>query len=78
MNERNPDYIQFGDVARQRLGMQCQYPHDYLDASKHPDLAEGVRWIGSHGDYHSIKIHKDDVEIFVARVLAWRKARGII
>lgn len=74
----DPDYIRFGDVARNMIGMQCQYASDYLDSIKHPALAAGVRWRGNLGDYHFLTIHKDDVAAFVDRVQTWRKARGII
>lgn len=71
-------YISFGDVARNQIGQQCQYASDYLDVKKHPDLAKDVRWTGDLADYHFLKIHEDDVAGFVARVQAWRKARGCI
>lgn len=69
------DYVPFGDVARQRLGMQCQYARHYLID---PELSQGIRWQGNIEDYHGLTIHKDDVETFVERALAWRRARGII
>lgn len=69
------EFVDFGDVARQRLGMQCQYARDYLTE---PEISEGIRWQGDIEDYHGLTIHKDDVETFVARAVEWRRARGII
>lgn len=69
------DFLKFGDVSRKLLGMQCQYGCHYLTDTI---LAKDIRWTGDISNYHGIKIHKDDVETFVARVLAWRKAQGII
>ena len=71
----DPDYVQFGDVARDRLGMQCQYARHYLLM---PDINQGIRWQGKIEEYHHLTIHLDDVETFVQRALAWRRAKGII
>ena len=70
MTSRSPDpdpadYVPFGDVARRRLGMQCQYAVRYLDPTRYPDLAATIRWQGAIADYHDVMIHRDDVEIFV-------------
>lgn len=71
----NPDYVDFGDVARKQIGQQCQYARHYL---KNPEINEGIRWEGKFEDYHSLTIHKDDVEKFVTRSLTWLRAQGII
>lgn len=63
----NNDYVEFGDVARNNLNMQCQYASRYLEDSK-------VRYIGDVDDYHNLMIHKEDVEGFVRFV---KKERGI-
>lgn len=69
------DYVKFGDIAR-NLGMQAQYGVRYLDGlDEHPYLGESIRIRGSTRDYHSLEIHKDDVELFVNRYkeyIAWR------
>lgn len=77
------DFVNFGDMARQRLEMQCQYACRYTGAVKgdgtidpdywkgidgSPCLGEGLRFRGSTKDYHFMEIHKDDVEEFVRRV----------
>ena len=74
------DYVEFGDVARGQLGQQCQYASRYLDGKcGGPNLGEGIRFVWlSPGDYHSIIIHKDDVEKFVQRVIQYRKDLGLI
>ncbi len=69
------EYVSFGDVARKQLGMQCQYARKYL---LDPEIANGIRWTGEVNDYHGLMIHTDDVETFVTRAIAWRKAHGII
>ena len=71
-------YTGFGDVARYRIGMQAQYCRHYLDATQHPEIAEGIRWKGDPTMYHSLEIHVDDVETFVERVVSYRKVTGQI
>lgn len=67
------DYIHFGDVARDRCGMQCQYCRHYL-AGEHgsPDLGSDLRWFGDTSDYHKLQIHKEDADTFVRRVYRHR------
>lgn len=84
------DYVEFGEVARGRLGMQCQYSSRYLTGiGRSPRLAEDLRWHGgeidtlwrqldSSGDYHRLRLHRDDVDEFVDRVIAHRRAVGAI
>lgn len=68
-----PDYVDFGDVARDRCSMQCQYASRYLSgAYGSADLGSDLRWYGEVSDYHRLRIHKDDVEKFVERVLKHR------
>lgn len=63
------NYIEFGDVARGRCRMQCQYASRYLDGGcGSPDLGSDLRWYGSTSDYHFIMIHKDDADTFVGRM----------
>jgi hypothetical protein len=83
-------YVDFGDVARGRLGMQCQYASRYLTGvGATPALAQDLRWHGGDpaalwrtlspdGNYHALRIHADDVEEFVARADRWRRDRGIV
>ncbi len=64
------DYVNFGDVARGRLHQQCQYASRYINGEieGYPNLGEGLRFKGNPlTDYHSVLIHKDDVEEFIAR-----------
>lgn len=65
MTTEYPDYVNFGGICRNGVGMQCQYGSRYLCES---DIGEGLRYIGSCSDYHSILIHKDDAPIFVERM----------
>lgn len=75
------DLVDFGDVARQRVGMQCQYasryvsgecPKDYQDeypdVASDPQFGDELRVEGDAGNYHGIRIHADDVDEFVARM----------
>jgi len=68
------DYVSFGDIARIRLGQQCQYASRYIDGEieGYPNLGEGLRFtgfdhLGRINNYHAMEIHKDDVEEFVRR-----------
>ena len=65
------EYVSVGDVCRGRLGMQCQYGSRYLDKRfeehQYTFLGDGLRVLGNCNDYHSMRIHKDDVETFVER-----------
>lgn len=85
---RDEDYVDFGDVARSRLGMQCQYASryvgglcDYQNLTSDPAAGRTLRFkersrpVSSADDYHSLRIHRDDVEEFVARVERVRKRR---
>lgn len=67
----NKDFVPFGDVARNRIGMQCQYASRYLNPKEYPDISHDTRWKGDIANYHEIYIHKDDVESFVSRVLKY-------
>ena len=70
-------FVDFGDVARLLLNMQCQYASYYLrGAAGFLDLSEGVRIQGDPADYHSLLIHRDDVAGFVAQAQAHRAERG--
>lgn len=85
---REEDYVDFGDVARSRLGMQCQYASryvgglcDYQNLTSDPSQGRTLRFmergrpVSSSSDYHSLRIHRDDVEEFVARVERVRQRR---
>lgn len=62
-------FVNFGDVARGVLNMQCQYASYYVGGvGGRPDLSQGLRFKGDAFNYHSIRIHKDDVVEFVKRV----------
>ena len=67
------DYVELGDVCRKRLGMQCQYGSRYAN-----DLCKDLRYIGTTADYHSMQIHRDDVEEYVGRVAIYRHKIGAI
>lgn len=67
--EGDDDYINFGDFARNVFGQQCQYASYYV-TGKHgdPNLGVGLRFKNlDTGNYHDIKIHKDDTKIFEER-----------
>lgn len=65
------DYIRFGDVARDRCGMQCQYASRYL-----PELGADLLWFGDTASYHGLHIHREDADMFVARLREHRIAGG--
>jgi hypothetical protein len=64
------DYVNFGDMARSRIGGQSQYLSRYIDGAipSWPNLGEGLRFEGKPSDYWAVRIHKDDVEEFIRRV----------
>jgi hypothetical protein len=69
------EYIDFGDFCRKEVGIQCQYGSHYLcRLPGYPNLGEGLRYTGNGGDYHSIRIHKDDAPIFKGRM---EKIKGV-
>lgn len=77
------DMISLGDVCRERLQMQCQYGARYADPAMCNDAptsycGRGLRITGDCGSYHDMRIHEDDVEQFVARVISYRVAIGAI
>lgn len=82
-NSSKDQYVNFGDVCRNRLSMQCQYGSRYLqkprDGNEPPDtyLGDGLRILGEVEDYHSLRIHQGDVEEFVRRVARYKLRRGI-
>ena len=69
MKNKDDEYINLGDFARNILGQQCQYASRYV-TGKHgdPNLGIGLRFKNTdNGSYHDIKIHKDDLGVFEAR-----------
>jgi hypothetical protein len=73
-------YVSFGDVARMRLGNQCQYISRYVnrnfsDDPAYPYLGDDLRITGSTNNYHSLRIHREDVDLFVERVREFLRHR---
>lgn len=69
------EFVSFGDVARGRLRQQCQYASRYIDGRHgYPNLGEGLRFQGEVSDYHTLLIHRNDVEPFIKRVEQWKAA----
>jgi len=66
------DYQNFSDMCRKNGLGQSQYIRHYL---KDPIIGKDVRWEGRFEDYHSISIHKDDVDKFSKQVLAAEKIK---
>ncbi len=50
--------------------------HRKVEIPGYPNLGEGLRFDGHAYDYHSLAIHKDDVEEFVRRVKEYKKSRS--
>lgn len=63
------EYVCFGDVSRMEMGTQCQYGSRYVRGriDGYPNLAEGLRVRGNDFDYHSLRMHVDDVPTFLER-----------
>lgn len=81
-------FSSFGDFCRSRLGQQCQYGSRYIDGrlEGYPNLGEGLRFNNGKGyngtirefdgsDYHSIRIHRDDMDEFERRYRAYQEER---
>jgi len=71
-------YSPFGDFSRSRLGEQCQYGSRYITGriEGFPSLGEGLRFLNAErSDYHSIRIHRDDMDEFERRYRAYLDAR---
>lgn len=62
-------FVEFGDISRGELRMQTQYGSRYVNgfAGEYPNLGEGLRFEGDTDNYHSLKIHIDDIGEFVKR-----------
>lgn len=63
-------FVRFGDVSLYVLGVQTQYAARYLEGlGDSPKLSEGLRYVlSAGGNYHSYRLHMEDVEVFVLRV----------
>ena len=70
-------YVSFGDVSRFILGQQCQYGSRYLNGELpgYPNLGKDLRVTGNHANYHSLRIHADDVATFVQRYREYRNGQ---
>lgn len=77
-------FVNFGDVCRSRLGMQCEYVSRYVNpnfssesaiaAGHHtPFCGEGLRINGDPSNYHSLTIHEEDIIELVKRVNVARR-----
>jgi hypothetical protein len=63
------DYIDFGDYCRAELGITCQYGYYLLNGlAGFPELGKGMRITGDAWNYHSLRIHKEDADIFKERM----------
>lgn len=76
----NPlDYVDFADIAHDRLHQQAQYAarHLFADGTS-PYLGAGLRILGALANYHEIAIHRDDVAELVRRyeLMMRRAAHG--
>lgn len=76
-NDEPSEMIDFGQLSRTELGKQCQYGSYYIHGKikGYPNLAEGLRVTGDPFNYHSLRMHIDDVPTFVARYREHHKAQ---
>ncbi|MEA2097935.1 MAG: hypothetical protein U9P70_02575 [Patescibacteria group bacterium] len=70
-------FVSFSDVASKILNGTTQqisrYADGRLEDGGYPNLAEDLRFSGKMDMYHSLRMHKDDVEEFVKRVEEYRE-----
>jgi hypothetical protein len=88
--DNSTEWVEVGDIARHQFNDQCQYMSRYLTGiGGQPRLGDDLRWhggdpdtlfrqLGPGGDYHSLRIHRDDVDTWVQRVNDHRRATGQI
>lgn len=76
-------FVDFGEVCRDILGMQCQYGSQYVNlpyttmTERKPYLGEGLSIKGDPNNYHFLQIHADSVREFVTRVVTHKKTNYI-
>jgi hypothetical protein len=71
-------YVNFGDVSRGGLGIQCQYGSRYVTGvfEDYPNLGEGLRFKNlSCNHWHGIRIHHEDVPALLKRYSEYRAER---
>lgn len=65
-------FISLGDFSTQELKRQSKSIASFLDGDEgtNPDinLGKGIRFKGTSGNYSDMKVHVDDLEIFIKRV----------
>lgn len=73
-------YVQFGKIGSAGVNMQTQYSSRYLEGTAGcPDLGDDIRIAGNPNlDYHSLKIHEEDIPLFGQRVIEHLKSVGAI
>ncbi len=71
------EWVCFGDLARNEMGQQCQYGSRYIDGSIEgwPCLGTGLRFRGSPENYHAVRMHVDDIPVFMQRYREFCEAR---
>jgi hypothetical protein len=70
------DYLRFETVIQERLNEEGQYVSRYVDGALGcPNLGDGLRFEGDPIYFTTFKIHKDDVEVFIRRYLAYKEER---
>lgn len=75
--DTDSNYISFGDVARDRCGMQCQYASRYLTgAGGRAKIDPSIRYRGRESSYHSLEIHREDADRFVEKLRDFRIKHG--
>lgn len=66
-------YIPFGDISRNRLGLESRVGVHLLQMT----WARDVRWTGHMEQSYAIRIHKDDIETFVTKATEWMKSQNM-
>jgi hypothetical protein len=62
-------FVRLGDIERRDFGnRQAKNVASLLDGTEGINLGEELKYQGESGNYSDMKIHIDDIEVFVERI----------
>jgi hypothetical protein len=72
-NVDSEGFVAFADVAN-FIEQQAQYASRFLNPTNEVYFGDNIRFIGNVDDYHNIRIHRDDITIFVKKHCEYRSS----